>query len=398
MSDNLTTRLTAIQTQLAEQHAALMTRLDILDDMEENIASISAAIADNLDDIASATSGILANLEPLSVNMTNGFRDVNANLAALYCPCDVNAPLLPGKPSTTPTEATQSALCQRIQYFIDLYRLGVVVNACAYVFDAGIMSGISANQIQAAALQAVDISTGDIAQGMPQSTQSGVASAWNQYIAAVGAPVAQGNVFEIANDLDQWSGIRDALSGANSASEAFPGLVNAIAAADWEPGVAAILSSGFYTAWLNDIYSDVPIIDASEYDGSVCSFIPAACLVLDSNASTSDGGFNGWAITSGLPNGHYFATIGTSSGDRTFTPPVFVDNDYFDWTIRLISGAAVVQWRPAGIESGDLYTVDDLSGELYTCHHSGTFGIVSFSGEFSIRMCPPGVDNPPIES
>ena len=393
MTDNLQTKFDSVQSQMTSETSAILTAMGALSDIKTGVDDANTAINTGNADFSSFASSLLTNLATMSANMTNGFRDVVNATNALYCPCSTDGPLIPVPPATTPTEATQAALCQRIQYFIDLYRIGVLVNASAYVASAGIMSGISASILQANALTERSITTGEIAAGMPTATQSGVASAWNNYIAAVGAATAQANVFAVANDLLAWSTIRDALSISNNSSDGYAGFVTAIAAMGWDDGVKAIVSSGFYSAWLNDIYSAVPVVDASAYDGSACALPPLECADFTSVATTASNGFNGEAIATPPASFTSVAVCNTSSGSVTWTQPCVIVGDMIGWTVRNITGSVRILHRPGGVTDGSFFSVAAPAvGASFTLPTTGTVIIDDngvAGGHFQVEICPP---------
>lgn len=386
---DLQAKFTHLEDLLTLQHSEELANTDALPVIQAGVDDVNTQIGAMVVDNAAFYDSILSNFQTLAVNMVNGFRDVVAAVNANYCPCDNSGPIIPVPPSTTPTTADGIALCKRIQYFIDLYRTGVLIGESSFVFDAGSLSGQAASILQANALSAVDITTGELSAGMPSSVQVGVSSAWSNYIAAVGAPQAQANVFAVASDVEQWSSIRDALFSADSAATAFPEVATAIAGMEWPDSVKAIVSSGFYSGWYNDIYSDVPIIDDSEYDGSVCGFVPGVCMTLTSVSVTDDHGHSYWAIDQEIDGFEQVYLVGSASGDVTTSLPVTWIGDFDQWTVCVISGSPYFQHRVEGQMSGANFSIDNLDENLYTSIITQVVQIASVVGPFVIRLCPP---------
>lgn len=275
----LTEKFTALEADLAAQNEAVLTELAKLDTINGGIIDVNATLADSNADFSAFASSLSSNLATLAANMVNGLNAIRSAIYETACPCEADLPLIPPPLTPTPPFEDGDPFCQRIQFFIDLYRFGILITEGTYVNSAGSMNSVTPAVIQANALADLDIVTGELWNGMPSSVGVGVASAWNQLISAAGAPAANGLIFDLANDNDQWLGIRSALYTNISASDAFPAVVTAISEMSVSASEKAIVSAGFYSSWLNDIYSEVPIVDASEYDGTVCSEPPPGMCV-----------------------------------------------------------------------------------------------------------------------
>jgi hypothetical protein len=294
MSD-LTGKFTTLEAQLSSQHTEVINGLNsilaalgappsgpvtTLDDVITAIGQTNSLLTAIHTDMNSYLLGIFNTLDTMNNNASLNAQRLFTFLLQTTCPCDTTVPLLPPDLSTTPISATDAAKCQRIQYFIDLFRSWVITTA-VFIGDNGSISSYEINVLLASTLADVSITTGQLYGGMPTTTRDGIISLITQAIATLGASAVNGGLFDAINDTANLNAMRQALYGADNASAGRTALIDALEPLISEPFFGIIVSM-FYSAWPNDIYSDVPAVDASGYDGTICA--PASeCITLDSS-------------------------------------------------------------------------------------------------------------------
>lgn len=371
-----------------------------MSDLQAKFSTLETQLAAQQADMMILLLNIFNTLDVMNSNNSINAQRIIAALAQNACPCDPDAPLLPVPLEDTPYAGTDAELCQRIQYFVDLMRLGWGLNMASYLSVSGGINSSAVYNFLAQALIDVSIADGEIASPTPVAVRDQIANAMLLGAGELGASEFAAELGDMFRDTALWASVIDALYGAgyaSSAASAYAGAINASSYGSLHKSVAIAM---FYSAWPNSIWAALPVVDASSYDGEACgSGIGASCLTLVAVPYTRLEGGSGYAIASGIPDVTWVATVGTSSGTRTFTPAIFFPESLAGWTIRNLAGFAYLQYRVEVPSSDAAYLsliINDEPDDIATMPVSGTMGIIATDGAaFTVRLCPPGQNNPP---
>ena len=302
MTTNLEQKFDEFESQVATQHGELVTALNsiltalgapppgpttTLEDVVTAIEATNALLTAIHSDMNSYLLSIFNTLDTINNNASLNSQRILNTLLQTACPCDSTVPLLPPDLSTTPTSADDESKCQRIQYFIDLFA-GWVIKVGVYVGEIGNISSFQVDNLLAIQLGDSGISTGLLADGVPTSVRDSIVGQITSAVASSGAESVNEGLFTAMTNPDNLEGMRQALYGVDNAASgrtAFDDMLDSLVGLN-EPYLTMIRTM-FYSAWLNDVYSDVPIVDASAYDGSIC--VPAGgCDTIVSSLVTAN--------------------------------------------------------------------------------------------------------------
>lgn len=381
-------KFTGVGDQLATQHA------EILEALTGIAAALGGAPTDTFADLLAAineTNTLLATINSTNstkltqifdlIDTMNNNASLNAQriLAAMlqmYCPCDTDVPLLPPPLLTDPISGTDAEKCQRIQYFLDLYR-SWVINIGQYLEIHDSISGFAVANLLELALSDVGITTGELSN-MSTGTRDSLSSLLN----TINTPIIiNAGLFNDMTTSDVLTAMRGALYAVNNASDGKAAADAAIAGSG--ASQKALLTALFYSSWANTMYSADPVVDASAYDGSVCA--------------PDLGGIEGCTTFGSQPytySGHVYHVVISSpiySGNEIFT-----GGDFSGWSVELLSLSGTTDVRC------DYYTVGGYNGGSLLGTVGSTFtypaGVIAIGihsnlgdigGPFSIELCPP---------
>ena len=287
MSD-LEAKFTELEAQLTTQHTETVALLEAiatalgapppgptttLEDVVAAIGTTNTLLTAIQSDMNGYLLSIFNTLDTINNNASLNSQRILSTLLQTACPCDATVPLFPPDLGTTPTSAADIAKCQRIQYFIDLFA-GWVILVGTYVGETGSISSFQVDNMLAIHVGEVGITTGQIADPMSTGVRDSIVSKIASAVSSEGASSVNYGLFTAMTDSANLEGMRHALytvtnaaAGRTSLDAMLDSLVGMV-----EPYLS-IIKTMFYSAWLNDIYSDVPIVDASSYDGTICSEI-----------------------------------------------------------------------------------------------------------------------------
>lgn len=394
MSD-LTGKFGSFEEQIASNHTEIMNALDTiatalgapppgptttLADVVTALTQTNIILAGIRTDMNGYLMEIFNTLDTMNNNASLNAQRIISTLLQTACPCDDTVPLLPPELGTTPTTADNQTKCQRIQYFLDLYR-SWVITVGQYVGNQGSISSFQLNNLLQVTLGNVDITTGQLKAGIPISVRDTVVAQLTSVVGAAGAAAVDSGLFNalVPGNLEA---LRQALYGATTAEggkAAAEGAINDLGLSIW---VTAILKTMFYSAWPNDMYSDVPVVDASAYDGSICAPI-TECYTFDSSNVTMTTGPNTVHFQGIIwPNDAIFPAI-SETGGTVGSAPIWSTMDLYGWRIHCTIGSTTVYLNTSGAHS--------LGGDQWTCDvHTTLMSMVTGEGnEFSVEMCIP---------
>lgn len=337
MSD-LQAKFEAFESQVGTQHTEVIEALNTIitalgappPGPTTTLADVVAAIETTNSILASFHSDNNSNLISIFnlLDTINNNNSLNAQrlLAAFYqsmCPCDPTAPVLPPPLSELPLSADDIERCQRIQYFLDIF-VGYTIDTGVYVDNTGSISSFQVNNLLQIHLLDLDITTGELRANIPTSTRDSIANTINSGVGTIGAIAVNTGLFEAMTNPDVLEALRQGLYAVDTAAAGIPAFNDAL---DSIPGIDSttqgILSALFYSGWANDIYSDVPEVDASMYDGEVCAppVEPTGPVLLWSGASvlltkTTDDGL-AESLTGLMPVGTIGFSYDLETGSHT---------------------------------------------------------------------------------
>jgi hypothetical protein len=292
MTINLEQKFDEFESQVATQHGELTEALNAiltalgapppgptttLEDVVTAIEATNTLLTAIHSDMNSYLLSIFNTLDTINNNASLNSQRILNTLLQTACPCDSTVPLLPPDLSTTPTDAANLAKCQRIQYFIDLFA-GWVISIGVYVGEMGSISSFQIDNLLAIQIGDAGISTGQLSVPIPTSIRDSIVGQITSAVSAGGAESVNEGLFTAMTNPENLDGMNQSLYAVNNATAgraSFDAMLDSLVGMN-EPYLTMIRTM-FYSAWLNDIYSDVPVVDASAYDGSVCA--PDAIIV-----------------------------------------------------------------------------------------------------------------------
>jgi len=282
---DLEAKFTAVETQLAGQHTEIMAALAsigaalgappttptaTMDDLLEAIQMTNSILTTMLTTSNSHLLAIFNTLDTMNNNASLNSQRILNTLLQTSCPCDTTVPLLPPPLGTTPISAESLAHCQRVQYFIDLFA-GWAIDVGRYVGEMGSISSFQIDNLLAIHVGDVGITTGQIADPMPTAVRDNIVGQITSAVSASGAESVNTGLFMAMTNPDNLDGMRQALYGEDNADAGRAALDDMLdSLVGMEDPYTSMIRTMFYSAWLNDIYGDVPIVDASAYDGTLC--------------------------------------------------------------------------------------------------------------------------------
>ena len=269
---DLQAKFTNLQIQLTSQHTETLAAIAALSDLAGQLGTVSLQLQNIAEQDAAFYSAQLAalglisvNLETLVLNNSTNTQRILALILATACPCDDIRPLPPIL-LPDPIPASDLEKCARIQFFIDLY-FSWVVDLGTYLSSGGI-GNTHINTLLMLLLQAEDIETGELSSGIPQYIRDSIM----HQIANIDTTVmALSHDLISTSDQDIKLILISALYSVDNAVEGKEAFNNAIDTLEIPNDVKAILKTMFFSAWPNDIYGVLPVIDTSGYDGSICA-------------------------------------------------------------------------------------------------------------------------------
>lgn len=340
--------------------------------------------------MADQNTAILATMTNLILANNANTNRIIAALEALACPCDTSGPLLPPTGGDTPPDASGDELCQRIQYFDDLFRLGWIMPIHDYIRDAGSISSAQVASLLNAALAERSITDGQLAAGLPSSVGISVSTAVGSTLAAHTASAALADLAAMALNDDMWLAVQTAIFGATNAGDALTAADVVFNSSENYATTIDIIKRAFYSAWTNDMFNAIPVVDASGYDGSACGDGP--CDELDSFPTvTTDLSFPALTPRQVIMFPDITTRYNTFEG-TTFSDDIVVGDAKVGWTIRLTSGSGCRIVYDTGILNQHFFT-DDTPFELPA--GAGGFFLddvtseLALGGAYSIEWCPP---------
>lgn len=312
MTENLHAKFGALETQIAADHTELMAALNsigyalgapptaptvTLADVVEalNISNLLLATANtNTAGIRTDLSSVNQLLDTMNNNASTNTQALIKALYATFCGCTTTAPLLPPPLDVTPTTIIDDAKCRRIQFYLSVFSnwLGKIANyagATGFVTgDAiGTLLGLAATE---AAITATGAEVG-VVGGPPGVIIGAIVGLITGAIFIFGSAVVSDYATQFINPTLQHS-LLLALYAATNADEGQAAFESVIAD-NFATVPGAIINALWWTAWSNDIYSGVPIVDDSAFDGSLCApsgeVVNTLNCMIDASYSNVDG-------------------------------------------------------------------------------------------------------------
>jgi hypothetical protein len=293
----------ALETQLSTQNTALQNALDsILTALGAPPPTATVTLADTLAmmvalnnnvigmAIANGTyhAAVLEALGQLSTNtdlmITNNSLNAQRMLAMMVqvsCPCPSDAPLLDNPLDVTPTTLADEAKCRRIQYFLSVF--GALVDEIAnYASTGAALTSAALVELVTTAVTAAALTGGEVGAvaGPPGIVVGAIVAALGTLAALVGSAY----IYTLSIQWHQaplGAQLQAALYSADNAeagTAAFYAVINASGVLDtvFKP----VLNVLWWNGWSNDIYSGVPTVDDSAFDGTICAPPPdESCIV-----------------------------------------------------------------------------------------------------------------------
>jgi hypothetical protein len=407
MTTTLEEKFEAFELQLADQHDSIANKLDaILEALGAPPPTATTTLVTVVTALAAMQAAQLtqhnALMELIGLINTNTDTIINNNslnaqklIAAIYatfCGCATDIPLLTPPLDVTPTTLVDDEKCRRIQFYLSLFGTWLF-DVANYGSSGAAITGDVLFSLLGAAATAVGLATTGAEAGTIFGIPGTVVGAVVGLI--IGAVYFLGGtqLVNYANDFNDPT-LRDnmvqAMYAATNADEGYTAFKTTLLATI---GGAAgeVIYTLWWSAWSNDVYSGVPTVDDSAFDGSIC--VPAVeCVTIDAVHYTVASGGSGYGISADFGSFTPEATVNTSSGPVTFSPGIFYNGDLTGWTMYVLAGSCYVEHRASGISSTDSmidtagYGVDALTAiSLPTC---GTFAFVCTDGT-TLKLCPP---------
>lgn len=241
---NVVTALNAMTTAQAAQHLELMDVLGLINTSTDTI---------------------------INNNSLNAQRTIAAILAT-FCPCTTGVPLLAPVIDVTPTSLADQAKCRRIQFYLSVFSnwMGKIANyggAGAFITGdvVGTLLGLAAAE---AGIVATGVEVGTVL-GPPGMVLGAVIGLIGGAIGIFGASVL-GDYVTQYNAPAVQSALLAALYAATTADEGQTAFQSVIGA-NFSAIPAGIINALWWSAWSNDLYSGVPTVDDSAFDGTICA-------------------------------------------------------------------------------------------------------------------------------
>lgn len=333
MSD-LTGKFGSFEEQIASNHTEIM---DALNTIAFALGAPPTTPSINLGDVVAAitiTNGLLTDIFN-TVDSINNNASLNAQrlltlMLQTACPCDNTVPMLPPPLLPTVTELEAEAKCQRIQFFLDMYA-SWVISVVVYLNDNGTISSFQVDN-------ALALTFGSISQddALIRPIPTGIRDSLTTLLNTSGSPSAiNASIFDEITNGTVIADMRQALYAEDNALDGSPA-AKAAALASGGP-FASILAAAFYTNWANAIYGDLPEVDASGYDGSICAPDEPPVIVTEScsdrinnvqNGSYDSGDISmvGWTHARlGVAGGGVGIVTFYADGDSKFVLNISVD-------------------------------------------------------------------------
>lgn len=398
---DLNTKFTALEDQLTTQHGEIINSLDTIATAlgapppgpTTTLADVVTALTQTntiLNGIRSDMNGYLLEIfntvDAINTNASLNVQRLLATLLQTACPCDADVPLLPPDLGTTPTSATDQAKCQRIQYFIDLYRSWVITIA-QYVGNQSSISSFQVNNLLQLTLGNVDITTGELKSGMPTSVRDSIVGQLASAVGSVGATEVDSTLFD-AMSTGELEALRQALYGVTNAADGKPAADSAIDGLGLASWAASVLKTMFYSAWPNDIYSDVPAVDASAYDGTICAPL-SGCVTIGTTSVTANIGAGDETVGAIVWTSEFSPTATRPDGARVWSATVFTQLPLgTELTLRKVHSAdSAVTAHQCNVD-GAIISVGEVGPTAlpYTVTSAGSGLLVQSGGAVGIEV------------
>jgi hypothetical protein len=275
MSD-LTGKFGGFESDIAANHAEIMTALGTITtalggtptgtfaDLVNAITETNTLLTSINYNLNTKLTGIANTLDIINSNASLNAQRILSLMLQTACPCDDTVPLLPIPIDPTVTTLTAIVKCQRIQYFLDLFRTWCITMG-SYLNSHGSISSYQVQSLLDAALAEVDVPSSEL-NTISISTRDNI----SQFLNTVGTPgeVNAALIYALTTS-DLMVGMRQALYANDNAIDGKAAADTAIGASSVDyPGLIVAM---LFSSWVNVMYSDAPIVDASAYDGEICS-------------------------------------------------------------------------------------------------------------------------------
>lgn len=330
-----------------------------------NISAILAGDSSYHAGMLAIAADININTDTIINNNSLNAQRVIAALYATFCECTTDAPLLAPPIDITPTPLVDDAKCRRIQFYLSVFSTWLTSIANYGSTGASITGGVLESLLVAAGAAAGMTATGaeiGAAGGLPGIVVGAVIGAIVAAVYAFGGAVLVDYATQFASAPVQ-SALLAALYDAENADEGSTAFnTTIIANFDFIP--ASVINFLWYSAWSNDLYSGVPVVDDSAFDGTICApEVVTECIQIETQFY-GPGGYNylgieqaylGWSITwvSGAGGSLFFPNGNTTQLNQNFSAILTED--------RIIDTILV----PSG--TGFLYTSYEGAGVFELC-------------------------------
>lgn len=398
----------ALETQLSDQQTAIINALDsiltalgapppgptttlddvitaltqtntILNGIREDNGTFYAAMLD--------VSGLInTNTDTIITNNSLNAQKFIAAILSTACACPTDAPLLAPPTDVTPTSLVDEAKCRRIQFYLSVFgdwltKIANYGSATGFVTGAAI-DVLLANAITAAGIVATGAEVG-AAGGPPGIVIGAVVSLIVLAISVYGGSV----LVDYANQFNaptMQHALLEAMFAATNADEGYTAFKTTILA-HMDAIPAQIIYTLWWSAWSNDVYSGVPTVDDSAFDGSIC--VPRLIDITTCTTYTAE------SITT---SGHtYYAVIVPPIYSSN---PIYIEGDYFGWTFEELTGhppnGVIIYYLTGSGDPHVAFTLGAGGGASSLTAH--TLAIAIFTADydsnafpFTIEICPP---------
>lgn len=275
MSD-LSGKFSSVGTEIGTNHAELMEVLtsvvsalggaptDTFSDLLSAIGTTNSLLADIQSDMNTKLDSIFNTVDVMNNNASLNAQRLLAVMLQNACACDTTVPLLPPPLDTTPTELPIDEKCQRIQWFLDVFG-SWVISSVVYLDEHDFIASFQIDNLLERVFEGTSFDGTGI-RPIPIGIRDSLATALN----GAGDPSAvNASVFDEITTGTVIADMRQALYAEDNAADGAPAAKAAAIASGGTYG--NLIASMFYTNWANIIYSTEPVVDASDYDGSVCA-------------------------------------------------------------------------------------------------------------------------------
>lgn len=408
MTITLEQKFESLETQLTTQHGEVIEALNsiltalgapppgpttTLEDIGTLLGTVNTNLLAVQSDNAAFYAAALEVFGLINTNtdtiITNNSLNAQRLLQAIYstaCQCPTPTDLIAPPTDVTPTSLVDEEKCKRIQFYLSVFG-NWLTKIANYGSAAGFVTGDTLGTLLGlAASEAGIVATGaevGAAAGPPGVVIGAVVGLIMGAIFIFGGSI----LVDYANQFNSPTmqhALLEAMFAATNADEGYTAFKTTILA-HMDAVPAQIIYTLWWSAWSNDVYSGVPTVDDSAFDGSIC--VPRLIDITTCTTYTAE------SITT---SGHtYYAVI----VPPIYSPnPIYIEGDYFGWTFEELTGHppnGVIIYYLTG--SGDPHVAFTLTpgggGNGLAAH---TLAIAIFTADydsnaypFTIEICPP---------